>query len=121
MPAVAQASEQLGGAAPLPELYLEARLSASQISPAVYQQLELLEPYGSGNARPVFYSQRLQVRDARKVGSGHLKLWLADESGMSSAIGFGMATAEYGFARSGAVVDCAYTISRNERGGMGIE
>ena len=116
------AAEQSMAAAAEPELYLEGRLRARDLGPALYDMLSLLEPCGTGNSRPLFYSRRMQVRDARIVGSGHLRLWLGDETGAVSAIGFGMGTDEYAFARSGALVDCAYTVGRNERGGtIGFE
>ncbi len=113
----ASAREQLGGDPPRRELYLEAGLRLGSVGPALYQELALLEPFGSGNPRPLFYSQGAQVRDARVVGNNHLKLWLADETGTSSAIGFGMGTEKYDFARRGSLVDCAYTVTRNERNG----
>ncbi len=113
----ASSLRQLGEVAPERELLLEASLRPGEVGPSVYQQLSTLEPYGVGNPRPLFLASRLQVRDARVVGSNHLKLWVADEGGTSSAIGFGMGTEKYDFARSGARVDCAFTISRNERNG----
>ncbi len=112
----AAAREQLDKA-PSPELYLEAQLQLREIGPALYQSLEVLEPHGPGNGRPVFCSRRAAVRDARVVGNGHLKLWLADDTGVCPAIGFGMATEENSFVRSGAAIDCAYTVGRNEHGG----
>lgn len=113
----AAALEQLSGAIPRPELMLEAELRLSAVGPALHQYLTLLEPHGAGNIRPLFLSRGLRVRDSRIVGNGHLKLWLSDEGGTCPAIGFGMASREKEFARQGAVVDCAYTVSRNERGG----
>ena len=104
------------------ELFLEAALRLSDIGPALYNGLALLEPFGMGNPRPLFFSRRTLIRDARVVGGTHLKLWLADESGSSPAIGFGMGTERFHFARPGARVDCAYHISRNERNGtIGFE
>jgi single-stranded-DNA-specific exonuclease len=111
------AMEQLGAEPVLPDLLLEARLRASQVGPELYQYLSLLEPFGSGNSRPLFLGSSLLVRDARVVGGSHLRLWLADESGSVAAIGFGMGTEEYAFARPGARVDCAFVVGRNERGG----
>jgi single-stranded-DNA-specific exonuclease len=104
------------------QLLIDAILPLKQIGPALYQDLQLLEPCGSGNRRPVFCSRHVYIRDARIVGNRHLKLWLHDDTGTCSAIGFGMATDEYAFARAGAQVDCAYTIARNERAGtVGFE
>jgi single-stranded-DNA-specific exonuclease len=111
------ASAHTGSEAIEDELFVDAVLPLRQIGPALHQDLQLLEPCGSGNRRPVFCSRRLIVRDARVVGNRHLKLWLQDDNGTCSAIGFGMATDEYAFVRSGARVDCAYTIARNERAG----
>ncbi len=113
----ASAQEQLRAVSPQRELLLETNLRLGEVGPTVYQGLTLLEPYGTGNHRPLFLTSRVQVRDARVVGTNHLKLWLVDETGTSSAIGFGMGTKKYDFARPGARVDCAYTVSRNERNG----
>lgn len=113
----AAAQEQMGSDVPLPQLSLEARVDPKQIGPALYEELQLLEPYGVGNPRPLFYSKQLLVRDARIVGNNHLKLWLSDQSGRCAAIGFGLGGEQYAFARSGARVDCAFTLSRNERNG----
>jgi len=100
------------------ELELEGALRAQDLGPSLFEMLTLLEPFGVGNRRPLFCSRGLQVRDARVVGSGHLKLRLMDETGLTAAIGFGMGTEEYAFVRQGALVDCAYVVGRNERGGM---
>ncbi len=116
------AAGQSMAAAAEPELYLEGCLRARDLGPALYDALALLEPCGAGNSRPLFYSRRMQVRDARIVGAGHLRLWLGDETGTVGAIGFGMGTEEYAFAQPGTLVDCAYTVGRNERGGtIGFE
>lgn len=111
------AEEQLVEVGAPAELLLEASLRAREVGPALYEQLALLEPFGMGNERPLFYTSRLLVRDARVVGARHLKLWLADDSGTSAAIGFGMGVKEYEFARPGVFVDCAYTLGRNEYAG----
>ncbi|MGE5618137.1 MAG: single-stranded-DNA-specific exonuclease RecJ [Sphingomonadaceae bacterium] len=122
LPAVQQrleaaAAEQIEEAPSARELFLEAGLALREIGPSLYHGLSLLEPFGSGNPHPVFYTMCAQVREARIVGSNHLKLWLSDGSGTSSAIGFGMGIERFDFARRGSYVDCAYTISRNERHG----
>jgi single-stranded-DNA-specific exonuclease len=113
----AAAVDQMGAVAPRPELILDAPLHLSDLGPDLYRCLTLLEPYGADNRRPIFCSQRVVVRDARIVGNGHLKLWLSDQTATCSAIGFGMGNGDKGFARQGATVDCAYTVSRNDRNG----
>lgn len=111
------AREQLGEDEVEAELVIDAQLRLADIGPTLYRWLDLLEPFGAGNPRPVFWTPRLVIRDARLVGTGHLKLWLADSDRACPAIGFGMGTEEWAFARSGALVDCAYTIASNERNG----
>ncbi|MHB0868368.1 MAG: single-stranded-DNA-specific exonuclease RecJ [Chloroflexota bacterium] len=113
----AAAREQLGSTSLQRELHLEAGLVLGEIGPDLHEGLSLLEPFGSGNPRPLFYTTGVQVRDARVVGTNHLKLWLADGSGTSPAIGFGMGIEKFDFARRGSFVDCAYSVSRNERNG----
>jgi single-stranded-DNA-specific exonuclease len=113
----AAANEQMGSESPPPELFLDATVGPGQVGPALHEQLQMLEPYGVGNPRPIFYAPGLFVRDARIVGNSHLKLWLNDRSGSCAAIGFGMGVERFAFARSGARVDCAFSLSRNERNG----
>jgi single-stranded-DNA-specific exonuclease len=116
------ATRQLAAEVVEGELFLEAVLGLAQVGPTLFRELEMVEPCGVGNRRPVFCSRRVQIRDARVVGNRHLKLWLQDDSGTCAAIGFGMATEEYGFAQPGVWIDCAYTIARNERAGtVGFE
>lgn len=110
------AAERAGVAEMRPELYVEGYLKARDLRPELFEMLTQLEPYGAGNRRPLFCSRGLTVRDVRVVGSGHLRMWLLDETGGAAAIGFGMATEEFAFVRPGVQVDCAYTMARNERG-----
>lgn len=111
------ALEQLGPDGSRPVLRIDAALDIRQLTAGLFQEISLLEPFGSGNSRPLFLSRRVTVRDARKVGNGHLRMWLGDPTGSCSAIGFGMGTEDHGYARQGALVDCAYVLSRNDRGG----
>jgi single-stranded-DNA-specific exonuclease len=113
----ASAAEQLGATVLRPDLRLEATLRLNAIGPSLYRNLALLEPFGAGNSRPFFCSRSLLVRDSRTVGNGHLKMWLSDETGACPAIGFGMANGSRPFVRQGSLVDCAYTIARDERAG----
>ena len=113
-----RAAERQLGAEPAPaELLLEADLRARDLGPDLFNMVEMLEPVGVGNEPPVFQATGMQVRDVRTVGSGHLRLRLADESGTVGAIGFGMATEEYAFVRVGSCVDTAFRVGRSEWGG----
>lgn len=111
------AAEQLGPGPLRRELLIEGTLQLNEVVASLHRYLVMLEPYGAGNSRPLFCSRNLRVRDSRTVGNGHLKLWLSDESGTCPAIGFGMANAARSFSEAGMMVDCAYSVSRSERGG----
>ncbi len=57
--------------------------------------LELLEPHGSGNPRPLFEFADIQLRTLKKMGreSQHLRMGLSDAGGRAlAAVGFGFAS-----------------------------
>ncbi len=61
---------------------------------AVVADLDILEPYGSANHKPLFAVQNLQITQLRAIGAdrSHLKLQVADGAGQQlEAIGFGLA------------------------------
>lgn len=72
------------GPVPLaPTVLLDGTLDFARASDLVFlQELELLQPFGSGNAEPVFESPSLLVKNRRVFGRGreHVNLELLDES-----------------------------------------
>ena len=76
--------------------------------------LELLEPCGSGNARPVFVLSGCTVASLSEVGGGrHLKLKLTAAGRTLDAIFFSASAADAGIA-VGSRVDAAFTPQINE-------
>lgn len=59
-----------------PLLKLDCELLPEQLTREVKQQLDLLEPYGIGNERPLFLLKHLEVQRANPVGNGgaHLQI-----------------------------------------------
>jgi single-stranded-DNA-specific exonuclease len=58
------------------------------------EELELLEPFGNGNPKPIIALQQAKIVQLKQVGSdmSHLKLTLSDSSGeVMTALGFNMA------------------------------
>ena len=56
-----------------------------------YEQLEIMQPFGAGNPRPIFELRGIKVVRSQKLGSQgrHLKMHVADESGRTlEGIGF---------------------------------
>ncbi len=66
-------------------------LKFSEITQGLVEELKLLEPFGVGNQRPVFFTPRVDVVGyPRIIGANHLKLKLRDGGSVFEAIGFGM-------------------------------
>jgi single-stranded-DNA-specific exonuclease len=60
-----------------PVLELDGELSLTEVTPELFQALELLEPYGMGNPEPVFASSRTELTAPPKIlKEKHIKLKL---------------------------------------------
>jgi len=59
-----------------PVLEMDAELNLSQITPALFQALRLLEPYGVGNPEPVFSARAEIIAPPRILKEKHIKLKL---------------------------------------------
>ncbi len=63
-------------------LYIDAELPTDEISFELVAQLNALEPYGAGNARPTFLARNLCiVAEPRLIGERHLKLHVRGPQG----------------------------------------
>lgn len=67
----------------IPKLYIDVPMPIDYIRFDLIEQLELLEPFGKGNEKPVFAQKNLKVRSAKVLGrnSNLLKLELESENG----------------------------------------
>ena len=71
---------------------IDVAMPLSYISPKLIGEIELLQPFGKGNNKPVFARKRVTARDYRILGKSGtvLKLRVADEDGfVMDAIYFG--------------------------------
>jgi len=76
----------------LPKLSYDAILPIQYAGPQLLKELELLEPFGKGNEKPLFAAGNLKVRSARIIGkhANVLKLQLEDGEGFCmEAVRFG--------------------------------
>lgn len=78
-----------------------------------YREIKKLEPYGTGNPRPVFMSEKVKVISFRAIGENgkHMKLSLGGSRPID-AVGFGMGDRSEEL-KEGAMVDIVYTIDEN--------
>jgi single-stranded-DNA-specific exonuclease len=93
-----------------------------KVDQGLLDQLELLEPHGSGNARPVWELQGLTLERLATMGrdGNHLRLRLVDGGGRSvTAVGFGMAPA-HGALRPGQPVTLLGELNKNEYQGTTV-
>jgi single-stranded-DNA-specific exonuclease len=57
-----------------PVLRIDAEVSARALTWSLYEELQVLEPFGAGNPLPVFLCRRLNLYEFRGVGNHHLRL-----------------------------------------------
>ena len=98
---------------------VDAVADLSEISEGLVLQIDQLEPFGSGNSRPVLQTNALTVRKVFKMGSNqqHLKLELSDKNGLRMTFLAFNAPKNY-FVKPGACVSVRYDIELNEWNGM---
>ena len=98
-----------------PTLLVEAELELSDITPAFYNVIRYLEPFGPGNPRPLFVSRNLiNHRDTRAVGKEgeHLRLDVTDRAYAITGIAFKRGSMAKHI-QNGNPVDICYELDEN--------
>ncbi len=95
----------------LPQMSFDAELKPSQIQDSLIEELQRLEPFGQGNAEPVFWSPQYRLKSQKIVGEKHLKLVLEAENRVFDAIGFRMDALQV---PNNANLECLFTCEMNE-------
>ena len=94
-------------------LKIEGKVLTKQLTKKLVSDLQKFEPFGFGNLRPVFVTQKMQISDVRTVGNGkHLK-FKADQI---DAIAFGMGELEQMLVNR-RLSDIAYTVELDSYNG----
>jgi single-stranded-DNA-specific exonuclease len=114
--------EQIG-ADPLPPLVrVDDKLSLKDLSPILLKEIELMQPFGQGNPRPLFASPLLEVRSQRIFGGGgkHLGLHVRErDSGVTlRGTAWRMAETLQGADLTGSSIAVAYSPRLSLYGGM---
>jgi single-stranded-DNA-specific exonuclease len=87
------AKEKLGLEDLLPSLDIDMELAFLDLNEKVINEFESLEPFGTGNPEPLFYTRNLKIKDEPQVlGRDTIKFWVTDGNITYQAIGFGMAS-----------------------------
>ncbi len=90
---LAVAEERLSEESLQPAIEIDCELSLEHVNWELWEALQELGPFGSGNLQPKFLVRDIAVLDSATVGRGaqHLKLKLMSSKGAAfSAIGFGL-------------------------------
>ena len=113
------ANDKLKDADLTPKILIEAELDLEDINEDLMEKLEMFEPFGKDNERPVFCSRGAQVMDIVMMGfeQQHIKFRLKSEnSRVISALGFGQ-TKKWQDCKIGDKIDIAYYLEVNEFNG----
>lgn len=75
----------------MPILYVDSELPPPYINMNTAEKLSILEPYGMGNACPLFYAKDLTISQIRPLSDGkHIKLILTSDQYCIESVGFNM-------------------------------
>lgn len=75
----------------IPKIYVDSELPIEYINMNTAEKLAVLEPYGMGNASPIFFARGLEIANIRVLSDGkHIKLSLSRAGYTIDAVGFGM-------------------------------
>ncbi len=99
---------------PAPALKLDCRLNPAALSVQMPLELNRLEPFGSGNAQPLFGLFGMDLREIVPVGGGgHLRLVCQKQGAFVNCMCFGVTRQEFPFS-IGDRLDLAVTLAARE-------
>ncbi|SMB82411.1 exonuclease RecJ [Hymenobacter roseosalivarius DSM 11622] len=104
----------------IPPVDIDCVLKLSDVTPAFFNLLRQMEPFGPGNSNPVFESRNVYIvrHSARIVGNSHLKLTLTQDGHCTiDAIGFGLGEYHERIMQ-GEPFSVCYTVEMNEFRGV---
>lgn len=112
------ADEVLGPDDLRPRLRIDASLGFRAINGQVADEVGRLAPFGAGNPRPVFQTQRVEIVDGpRRVKERHLKMALRQDGRTFRAIAWRAAEREAFLVEHRAALDLAFSLEQNSFNG----
>ena len=98
----------------MPVLRIDSAITTDQITEENIEGLSVLEPFGMGNAQPVFTMEEMLVEEITPISSDrHVRLTLVKDGISFTAMLFGTGSGGCGFAQ-GNYVDAAFNLDINE-------
>ena len=100
-----------------PVLHVDCRLNPAYVNAEILDSLDLLEPFGAENPRPVFGLFDMTITAAQPIGSNrHMRLTVQRNGASLTAVYFGMPPQRFPY-RVGDRVDLAVRAEKNEYNG----
>ncbi|MCX6335758.1 MAG: single-stranded-DNA-specific exonuclease RecJ, partial [Bacteroidetes bacterium] len=100
-----------------PEIIIDAPIEFTEITPAFYQIILQMEPYGPENMRPVFIAKNIIDSGYSKiVKDAHIRFVLKQNRTTLTGIGFNMAD-KFNLIQQNKPLDIVFTIDENEYNG----
>jgi single-stranded-DNA-specific exonuclease len=110
---------QLGPELPAPSLQVEARLGLDMVTLPLVKEIELLQPFGPGNPKPLFCSRPLRVQKRSVFGSNHVSLEVRDDQAAITMLAKAWRQSErIGDDIRGSSLEIAFTPRLNHYNGM---
>jgi len=103
-----------------PEILIDAKISFSEISPKFIRILDQFAPFGPGNMRPIFLSEKVSLTNSpRIVGNNHLVTTFKQNGNdkVFDAIGFNLGYYAEHIDKDKDLVDIVYTIETINKDG----
>ena len=99
----------------IPRLRVDGHLPLASITPAVVEGLKAMEPFGSGNPRPVFHTGAVQLtKKPRVLKNQHLSMSIRQGARVFRAVAWRMADRAKFITQHGARLDVAFNLTEND-------
>lgn len=113
-----RAKEYLNGASFTQKIYIDYDLTADMVNLENIKALEVLEPYGVGNPKPVFSLKNVTVKDVTSLSEGrHIKLKIRSANKEIEVLGFNMGE-YFGLLTENDTIDIAGSLDINSYRGF---
>jgi single-stranded-DNA-specific exonuclease len=98
----------------VPEIIIDAEVELKDLTPSFYKILTQMEPFGPGNAKPVFIVRQVyNTGHSKIVKENHIKFSLTRDNYNFSGIGFNLA-GKYHLLEQRQPVDIVFTLDEND-------
>ena len=97
-----------------PEVIVDGALRFSQVHSGLMEDLQRLEPFGSGNRRPVFCAESVRICDGpHAIGSRHLRMTLEQEGHRVRGVAWRVGEERRLYEQNDNVIDIVFSLVEN--------